>query len=469
MHNWLENFKKITGETIGKFFDRERLNELARKTGFTKRASSKLEGFEIIEVLSGDTVTDPYISYEGMCSQIEELNPSAGMTPQALEQRINSTECVEYMKTVFEETLNQKLPLPAVPAPDLLDHFGKVYIEDSTTVTLHEKLTDEFKGSGGSASTAAVKVDLIYEMKEQEITEIAIREGAEPDQSMAGAMNHLMKPGDLRISDLGYFSVASIMEANAAGSFILSRLLKSCNVYLNEDDSEPVNLPKYIKKNFPEASIIDMTVYIGKEERFEVRLVGYRLHPEIASARKREIKQKARKKGRNSPSKDYLAWQEFSFLITNVPEEIWPAKVIGTIYRIRWQIELIFKGWKSLLHIHVLRGFRPERIKCLIYGKLIAALLMTRSYSYAARVGWYLYEREVSFFKMIGWLKRNMRFKRLFYAPEEILEALERELKRLKKQKRKRKTTLELIEYEVGYQETLDERMVLASRQKDKK
>ena len=52
---------------------------------------------------------------------------------------------------------------------------------------------------------------------------------------------------------------------------------------------------------------------------------------------------------------------------------------------------------------------------------------------------------------MIGWIKRDMRLKKLFYAPDEILEELDRELKRLSKQKRKRKTTLELIQYESGY------------------
>ena len=46
-----------------------------------------------------------------------------------------------------------------------------------------------------------------------------------------------------------------------------------------------------------------------------------------------------------------------------------------------------------------------------------------------------------------------MRLKKLFHAPDEIFEELDRELKRLSKQKRTRKTTLELIQYESGYLE----------------
>ena len=426
------------------------MNELARKTGFVKRASSKLKGFEIIETFSSDTITDPYISYDGLCSQIERLNPDASMTPQALEQRVNSPECVEYLKTVFEESITGKLLPKEMPLPDLLDYFENIYIEDSTTVTLHEKLADEFRGSGGSAGKAAIKVDCIYELRNQQIANITLKEGTNPDQNMAAAINDIMKPGDLRIADSGYFSVPSVMDADANSAFYLSRLLKSCHVYLQEDDQEPANLSEYLNKKIPNTHTVDLKVYIGKKERIPVRLIAYRLPQEVVSERRRNARKSAQKKGL-TPTKDYMAWLGFSFFITNVPDDIWTVEIPGTIYRIRWQIELIFKNWKSLLHIHVLRGFKPERIRCLIYGKLIAAAIMTMGYRYATVAGYCIHQREISFFKMIGWIKRDMRLKKLFHAPDEILEELDRELKRLSKQKRKRKTTLELIQYESGY------------------
>jgi len=61
----------------------------------------------------------------------------------------------------------------------------------------------------------------------------------------------------------------------------------------------------------------------------------------------------ARKKSR-TPTKKYLQWLSFSFYITNVPITVWTTDVIGTIYQLRWQIELIFKQWKSLLKIDFL-------------------------------------------------------------------------------------------------------------------
>ena len=81
------------------------------------------------------------------------------------------------------------------------------------------------------------------------------------------------------------------------------------------------------------------------------RLIAYRAPQELADKRRREANKAAEKKGR-TPKQESLNRLNFTFLLTNVPSEIWKAEVVGTIYTIRWQIELIFKGWKSGLQIH---------------------------------------------------------------------------------------------------------------------
>jgi len=53
-------------------------------------------------------------------------------------------------------------------------------------------------------------------------------------------------------------------------------------------------------------------------------------------------------------------------------------EAVGIAYRLRWQVELTFKHWKSLFQINILRGTRPERILCLIYGRLIVIRVVQR-------------------------------------------------------------------------------------------
>ena len=48
-----------------------------------------------------------------------------------------------------------------------------------------EKMADEFKGSGGNASAASVKIDYSYDVKHEKAEHIAIRQGADSDQGFA--------------------------------------------------------------------------------------------------------------------------------------------------------------------------------------------------------------------------------------------------------------------------------------------
>ena len=113
----------------------------------------------MIEVLSVDMLENPEMSYEEMCGRIEELNPNASLTPQSLEERINKKETVEYIKKILEDTINERLALFMQGSHSLFSLFSDVEIQDSTIITLNEKLADKFKGYGGNASTSSLKVD----------------------------------------------------------------------------------------------------------------------------------------------------------------------------------------------------------------------------------------------------------------------------------------------------------------------
>jgi hypothetical protein len=133
--------------------------------------------------------------------------------------------------------------------------------------------------------------------------------------------------------------------------------------------------------------------------------------------------------------------------------------VVGTVYRLRWQVELTFRNWKSLLKINVLKGTRPERIKCIIYGRLITITMLAMISSYAS---WYAEDhlhRELSLPKLINWLKRKDRLVNAMH--DGTLETLLRHLRRalpklLCKQRRKRRTSRQLIaEYEPYMEDAL--------------
>jgi hypothetical protein len=176
-------------------------------------------------------------------------------------------------------------------------------------------------------------------------------------------------------------------------------------------------------------------------------VLAYRLPEEVVEPRRRSAYETARKKGR-TPTQAYLHWLQFGWYITNVRSESWAAAVVAIVYRIRWQIERLLKPWKALLHIHVLTGTRPERIQCLLYGRLTTITMLMRICAYAAWYAAAVLLRALSLHTLMLWLKRQDRFA---HAIEDgTVETLWRGLRRdmavlLCKQKRKRKTSQQLL------------------------
>ena len=71
-------------------------------------------------------------------------------------------------------------------------------------------------------------------------------------------------------------------------------------------------------------------------------------------------------------------------LFTTVPAERMPTEMCLALYRLRWQVELAFKRWKSLCHFDRLPNYRDDTILSWLYAKLLLALLMHRMASGAS-------------------------------------------------------------------------------------
>lgn len=61
--------------------------------------------------------------------------------------------------------------------------------------------------------------------------------------------------------------------------------------------------------------------------------------------------------------------------ITNASSKDVPTEHVHDFYSLRWQIELLFKTWKSFFEIDQCKEIKKERLECHLYGQLIAILL----------------------------------------------------------------------------------------------
>jgi hypothetical protein len=196
-----------------------------------------------------------------------------------------------------------------------------------------------------------------------------IQEARAHDQTSAFQTERL-PAGALHLADLGYFNLDRFAEDDAAGVFWITRLKLSTKVY--DTDGQPLELIGWLATI--EERVVDRQVYLGKEHRLCCRLVATRVPQEVADRRRQALKEWARKK-QKPISAMRLKLADWTVVVTNVPEEQLSGHEVLTLLRVRWQIELLFKVWKSYLKVDEWRSRNPWRILCEIYAKLIGACM----------------------------------------------------------------------------------------------
>jgi hypothetical protein len=70
-----------------------------------------------------------------------------------------------------------------------------------------------------------------------------------------------------------------------------------------------------------------------------------------------------------------LALADWTILVTNISQEMLTVREILVLARCRWQIELLFKLWKSHGRVDHSRSAKPWRVLCEVYAKLLAMIV----------------------------------------------------------------------------------------------
>jgi hypothetical protein len=441
-----------------KNFNEKKCHDMCRKHKFIQRSTSKLRGDEFIKTMIIPSPGLSSDSLKGLCKRMQSFNPEADLTAQALCERINNVHASNLMRAIFAELLlkvNQRIV--SLQITPILDKFNRVIIEDSSVATLNEQLEDVYTGTnrGGNGVKSQVKIDLIHDLSKGVMIDAQLFRGNEPDQGLADRVLKFIEKGDLLLRDLGYFKIAVFKAIDVAGAYFLTRFMPRVHFYLQEEDTTALDIGKYLShKSRHMLNIIDINGFLG-QEKIPIRLIIYRQPQEVTAKRLREANKNQRKKGENmSASKKLLL--HFSMFVTNIPEELLSAELIGTVYRLRWEIELVFKRWKSQLEIDHLKGIHRERIDCLIWSRLCTVLIVEFITVVFNKIIEGLYDVELSFVKLIQYLMRSNKF-----CEAVIKNGLERFIAEMKqdtpkmllKDKRTSKTMRERVIYEECYYE----------------
>jgi hypothetical protein len=293
---------------------------------------------------------------------------------QSLDERFNA-KCVDFVQSVLKEVLCEQFA--NLYSGELLPGFSRIRIKDSTKFMVPSNLEEHYKSCGGdihSRSKAGISVQYEYDLKSGKIMDLSITSGDRNDRTDAGETADNMDKDDLILRDLGYFSTPVFKTCTEKEAFFLSRLDCSTNVY--DELGNQISF-KDIYKSMQESEMIEkeMLVYAGKQTGLPVRLILQLVPDEVYAQRIREKTKKSKGQGRGQLTEETKIRCRFTLFITNAEESRLSLKQIFPLYRLRWQIELRFKIWKSVFKIGSLQKMKEHRYITLLHVKLLLIII----------------------------------------------------------------------------------------------
>jgi hypothetical protein len=337
---------------------------VARATQFVQR-KSPLTGLMFLQALVIGFLKSPKASLNQLAQECARLG--FAISPQGLHERIHARS-EAFLHALYQQAFEQFKNQIALPIA-ILNQFPQILVVDSTFEVLPDSLKDRYPGSGGKAASASLKVQLVFEFLCGNLSELTVQAGRAADQAYTQYLA-LVQAGALVLMDLGYFCLASLHTIAQKKAYFLLRY--HYPTALCAPDGTRLDLFAWLDTQ----AALDLPVLLGAclKKQIACRLISIPVPLGVAEERRRKARRKAATHGKTL-SEAYLKSLGWSIFVTNVPSDRLSTRQVIAFYRIRWQIELIFKFWKSYCGLDDLPGLRAARVMTEFYAKLLLAVL----------------------------------------------------------------------------------------------
>ena len=277
---------------------------------------------------------------------------AGGPTVSAMRLHMKMRRATPYLQALVERMVGWT----SEAKPELWAGYSMVLV-DATTLC----------GPGATSTDARIHTKL-------RAADVSVQEAIVTDLHGGETLKRFsFKPGELVLADRIYSNPGNVAYVREQGADVLLRYNRGSLPlsYLGQ----PLNVLKRLRDLAGEGAVLDLPVSFEHDDELRTgRLIATRLAvDEAEKARKR-----LRKEQGASLSKESLEAAAYVILFTTVPRERMNAARCLEAYRLRWQIELQFKRWKSLCSFDRLPNYRDDTIVAWLYAKVLLGILLDR-------------------------------------------------------------------------------------------
>ena len=186
--------------------------------------------------------------------------------------------------------------------------------------------------------------------------------------------NYSILPDALYLADRGYSSRSGILSVLRRGGHVLCRAQFGL-LGLKSQAGRPIDVLPLLE-TVSRHELGDWPVWISDgHSRRRLRLIAIRKTRQAEEKELKRLKAIASRKGKTvSVFSRKLA--AYVCVVTDLDAEALDALESLELYRVRWQVELMFKRLKSLVHLGNLRAKSPSLARAIIFAKILGALLV---------------------------------------------------------------------------------------------
>lgn len=319
-----------------------RIYSLSLKSQFRKRKIKKIDALNLIISFYSCGLNGVF-SLSGWALQLGVLI-NKSITKQAIFDRVDSN-FIKLCRELLQNSLKSRLR-----GGKLLKRFKNVYIQDSVHQRLPRALYPFYPGNGSLTGLhSIIKIQVIFNLLKNSFEELSLSPYTRNDQAASKDILKLLRPGDLVLRDLGYFVLSSLKEIAALKAHFICPVKKNVGLF-DAKTGQPLKLKRLLKNR----AYLKIRALIGNEQKLPVTLVAVKLDQNTARYRRRTACNNRDRRVKCKTEEMYLLdWDIF----VSSCEDLTP-KEVQSIYRVRWQIEIIFKSWKS--HLKIERNIPPR-------------------------------------------------------------------------------------------------------------
>jgi hypothetical protein len=328
------------------------LNELGKATRLCRRereATPYRLMLALVESFASgtlDSIADIHRAFNALCERQMQYKP--------FHNQLSKPGFPTFVRLMLSRLLNElACEVLRFSAHSAFARFEHIRIQDGTSFALKPALTDTFPGRFTTISPAAVELHADLDLMSEGLNRVALSGDSEGERQFLPEPEEVA--GALLLADRGYVSMDYMRSVDALGGYFIIRGKTDMNpLILNAIGPDRRELKRFrdqplkaVKSRLSKYACVDMTVrFTTGAKAFECRLV---VHPNLG--------------GNEAPR----------YLVTNLEREAFTPEQVSDGYRLRWQIELLFKEWKSHANLHTFDTTNPNIAEGLIWASLCAA------------------------------------------------------------------------------------------------